>query len=45
MEPDLARAIDHIFLSRNFSVLESHYLPPPDSRTDHPAHWSVVRME
>ncbi len=37
--------IDHIFLSRNFRVLESHYLPPPDSQTDHPAHWSVARIE
>ncbi len=42
---DLAREIDHIFVSRNFEVLESHYLPPPDSHTDHPAHWSVIRMK
>jgi endonuclease/exonuclease/phosphatase family metal-dependent hydrolase len=42
--PNLADEIDHIFLSHNFLVLESHYLPPPDSETDHPAHWSVVRM-
>ncbi len=42
---DLAGEIDHIFVSRNFRVLESHYLPPPESETDHPAHWSVLRME
>ncbi len=34
--------IDHIFLSPGFRTLESHYLPPPESFTDHPAHWSVV---
>lgn len=42
--PDLTREIDHIFVSRNFRVLESHYLHPPDSQTDHPAHWAVVEM-
>jgi endonuclease/exonuclease/phosphatase family metal-dependent hydrolase len=42
--PDLADEIDHIFLSPDFRVLESHYLPPPDSQTDHPAHWSVVQL-
>ena len=41
----LADEIDHIFVSSNIRVLESHYLPPPDSETDHPAHWSVVRIE
>ncbi|HPO12119.1 MAG TPA: endonuclease/exonuclease/phosphatase family protein [Candidatus Hydrogenedentes bacterium] len=34
--------IDHIFLSPTFRTLESHYLPPPGSFTDHPAHWSVI---
>ena len=43
--PNLAGEIDHIFVSHNFRVLESHYLAPPDSETDHPAHWSVVRMD
>ena len=43
--PNLAGEIDHIFVSHNFRVLESHYLAPPDSETDHPAHWSVLRME
>ena len=43
--PNLAEEIDHIFVSHNFRVLESHYLAPPDSETDHPAHWSVVKMD
>jgi endonuclease/exonuclease/phosphatase family metal-dependent hydrolase len=43
-KPNLAEEIDHIFVSRNFRVLESHYLPPPDSKTDHPAHWSIVQL-
>lgn len=34
--------IDHIFLSPTFQTLESHYVPPPESFTDHPAHWSVI---
>jgi endonuclease/exonuclease/phosphatase family metal-dependent hydrolase len=42
--PNLADEIDHIFVSRNFGVVESHYLPPTESETDHPAHWSVVKM-
>lgn len=42
--PNIAREIDHIFVSRSFRVLESHYLHPPDSQTDHPAHWAVVEM-
>jgi len=41
----LADEIDHIFVSPSLRVLESHYLPAPDSETDHPAHWSVLRME
>ena len=35
--------IDHIFLSKDFKVVEAHYLPAPESGTDHPAHWAVVR--
>ena len=42
---NLADEIDHIFVSPNFRVIESHYLPAPESETDHPAHWSVLRME
>ena len=34
--------IDHIFVSKPIRVLESYFLPAPDSQTDHPAHWSVV---
>jgi len=37
-----SRPIDHIFLSPNFRTLESHYIPPPESYTDHPAHWSII---
>jgi endonuclease/exonuclease/phosphatase family metal-dependent hydrolase len=37
--------IDHIFLSHNFRVIESYYLPPADSETDHPAHWAVVSWD
>lgn len=36
--------IDHIFLSQNFEVLNSVYLPVPASETDHPAHWAVIRF-
>lgn len=43
--PNLADEIDHIFVTPNFRTLESHYLAPPDSQTDHPAHWSMLRME
>lgn len=41
----LTRKIDHIFISDGFHVLESHYLPPPMSQTDHPAHWSVIKLK
>ena len=37
--------IDHIFVSKPFRVLESYFLPAPDSQTDHPAHWSVVTWD
>jgi endonuclease/exonuclease/phosphatase family metal-dependent hydrolase len=37
--------IDHIFVSKPFRVVESYFLPAPDSQTDHPAHWSVVIWE
>ena len=40
---DMKGRIDHIFLSKNFEVLEAHYLPAPESGTDHPAHWATVR--
>jgi len=42
--PSLDRKIDHIFFSENFRTLESHYLPPPTSETDHPAHWAVIKL-
>ena len=42
---DMKSRIDHIFLSKAFQVVEAHYLPAPESETDHPAHWAVVRWE
>jgi len=39
----MTNRIDHIFLSKDFKVVEAHYLPAPESGTDHPAHWAVVR--
>ncbi|MBM3289608.1 MAG: endonuclease/exonuclease/phosphatase family protein [Candidatus Hydrogenedentes bacterium] len=42
---DMTRRIDHIFVSDSFKVEESYYIPPPESMTDHPAHWSVLSWE
>lgn len=42
---DMRDRIDHIFVSPGFEVLESHYLPPPESETDHPIHWAVLRVK
>jgi endonuclease/exonuclease/phosphatase family metal-dependent hydrolase len=42
---DMKERIDHIFLSKNFEVVEAHFLPAPESETDHPVHWAVVRLE
>ena len=42
---DMSIRIDHIFLTPNFTTLESYYVPSPESETDHPAHWSVVTWE
>ena len=41
----LSRKIDHIFFTDNFQTVESHYLSPPLSQTDHPAHWSVIKFQ
>lgn len=40
---DMTGRIDHIFLSKEFQVTEAHYLPAPESGTDHPLHWAVVQ--
>jgi len=40
---DMTNRIDHIFLSKNFNVKEAYYLPAPESETDHPLHFVVVR--
>lgn len=42
---DMRERIDHIFVSPGFEVLESYYLPPPESQTDHPIHWAVLRLK
>jgi endonuclease/exonuclease/phosphatase family metal-dependent hydrolase len=42
---DMKGRIDHIFLSKDFEVKEAHYLPSPESETDHPAHWAIVRWD
>ena len=36
--------IDHIFLSDKFEVLTSVYVPAPESQSDHPAHWAIVKI-
>jgi len=36
------RRIDHIFLSPGLEVRDPVYLLPPESATDHPAHWAEV---
>jgi endonuclease/exonuclease/phosphatase family metal-dependent hydrolase len=42
---DMRDRIDHIFVSPQIDVLESYYLPPPESETDHPIHWSVLKIK
>jgi endonuclease/exonuclease/phosphatase family metal-dependent hydrolase len=44
-EIDMTRRIDHIFVSEHFEVVSTHYILPPDSVTDHPAHWAVLRWK
>ena len=34
--------IDHIFVSNDLQVSEPVYLLPPDSGSDHPAHWATI---
>ena len=42
---DMTNRIDHIFLSESFQVKEAHYLPAPESETDHPLYWVVVGFQ
>ncbi len=35
--------IDHIFLSRDLQAVDPTYILPPESASDHPAHWTVIR--
>lgn len=44
-EIDMTRRIDHIFYSNDLEVLEAHYVLPPASETDHPAHWARLRFK
>ncbi|MGW8144988.1 MAG: endonuclease/exonuclease/phosphatase family protein [Anaerolineales bacterium] len=37
--------IDHIFVSPHFNVENPIYLLPPESKTDHPAHWTEITWE
>ncbi len=37
--------IDHIFVSPHFTVNNPVYLLPPESWTDHPAHWAGISWE
>ena len=37
--------IDHIFISNDLLVRDPVYLLPPDSATDHPAHWAEIYWE
>jgi endonuclease/exonuclease/phosphatase family metal-dependent hydrolase len=39
---DMSNRIDFIFVTKNFQVLQSHFIPAPESGSDHPAHWAVV---
>lgn len=43
--PEVSDRIDYIFLSDNFEVIKSEYIPSPQSETDHPAHWCVVQFK
>jgi endonuclease/exonuclease/phosphatase family metal-dependent hydrolase len=36
------KRIDHVFISPHLNVLDAIYLLPPESATDHPAHWVEI---
>lgn len=42
---DMTEKIDHIFISGNLEVAETHYLRAPESASDHPAHWAVLKIK
>ncbi len=42
---DMSGRIDYIFVTKNFRIVDSYFLPAPESESDHPAHWAVVRLE
>ena len=39
---DMSDRIDHIFVSIDFTVLETRFIPIPDSQSDHPALWTDI---
>ncbi len=41
---NMSQTIDHIFVSKNFTVINSVYIPSPQSETDHPLLWSEVKL-
>jgi endonuclease/exonuclease/phosphatase family metal-dependent hydrolase len=42
---DMSARIDYIFVTKNFRIIDSYFLPAPESQSDQPAHWAVVRLE
>jgi endonuclease/exonuclease/phosphatase family metal-dependent hydrolase len=42
---DMKSRIDHIFISSDFEVIKAHYLPAPESATDHPLYYCVVKWK
>ncbi len=41
---DMTRRIDHIFVSPEFTITGSTYIPPPESYTDHPVYWTNIHF-
>lgn len=39
----MERRIDHVFVSDGFEPVDAQYILTPDSMTDHPAYWCVLR--
>ena len=40
---DMQRRIDHVFITDDATVVEAQYILTPDSMTDHPAYWCMIR--
>lgn len=39
---NMSRRIDHIFVSPEFGIANSTYIPSPESQTDHPVYWTTL---